>query len=73
VRKVRQGTDRHVVPGLYFVTFMAKKTAAQPLSTNLLDYPESMSLYERESLVAEARLAAEREIKKRPKSTVKSE
>jgi len=47
---------------------MAKKKASQPLSTNVLDYPESMSMYERESLAAEARLAAEREIKKRPKS-----
>jgi hypothetical protein len=46
---------------------MAKKKAGQPPSPNILDYPDSMSLYERESLAAEARLAAERKIKKRPK------
>jgi len=46
---------------------MAKKKAGWPPSRNILDYPDSMSLYERESLAAEARLAAERKIKKRPK------
>jgi len=32
--------------------------------TSILDYPESMSQYERESRAAEAKLAAERKIKK---------
>jgi hypothetical protein len=46
---------------------MAKKKAGLPPSPNILDYPDSMSLYERESLAAEAKLAAERKIKTRPK------
>jgi hypothetical protein len=46
---------------------MAKKKAGQPPSPNILDYPDSMSLYERESLAAEAKLAAERKIRKRAK------
>jgi CRP/FNR family cyclic AMP-dependent transcriptional regulator len=50
---------------------MAKKKA-RPSSPNTLDYPDSMSLYERESLVAEAKLAAERKIRKRPKPSSKS-
>jgi hypothetical protein len=32
----------------------------KPLYTNILDYPSSMSMYERESLAAEARLKAEK-------------
>jgi hypothetical protein len=52
---------------------MAKKKTGQILSPNVLDYPEGMSMYERESLAAEARLAAERKKAKRPKPTVKSE
>ncbi len=43
----------------------AKKRTAQPLSPRLLDYPSSMSAYERESLAAEAILAAKKK-KKRP-------
>jgi hypothetical protein len=43
---------------------MAKKRT-QPLSPNLLDYPSSMSGYEKESLVAEAILAAKKK-RKRP-------
>jgi hypothetical protein len=44
---------------------MPRKTPAiKPYSTSILDYPESMSLYERESCVAEAKLAAERKINK---------
>jgi hypothetical protein len=39
---------------------VGKKKAVQPPSPNILDYPDSMSLYERESLAAEAKLAAER-------------
>src|ERR1700694_4521868 len=49
---------------------MAKKKAGQPSSPNILDYPDSMSLYERESLAAEAKLAADRKIRKRPKPSV---
>jgi len=51
---------------------MPKKKADQHTSFDVLDYPESMSMYERESLAAEARLHAERKIKKRPKPAVKS-
>jgi hypothetical protein len=51
---------------------MAKKKAVQPYSPNLLDYPSSMSPYERESLAAEARLAAERKIRKRPRPIPKA-
>jgi hypothetical protein len=50
---------------------MAKKKAGQHPSTNILDYPNSMSAYERESLAAEAKLAAERKIRKRPKPTIR--
>ena len=35
---------------------LAKKKAGLPPSPNILDYPDSMSLYERESLAAEANL-----------------
>jgi hypothetical protein len=45
---------------------MAKKKACQQSSTSFLDYPSSMSLYERESLAAEAKLAAEKKTTKRP-------
>jgi hypothetical protein len=51
---------------------MAKTKADQHTFVDVLDYPESMSMYERESLAAEARLAVERKIKKRPKPAVKS-
>jgi len=51
---------------------MAKKKAGLTPSPNILDYPDSMSLYERESLAAEAKLAAERKIKKRPKPSSNS-
>jgi hypothetical protein len=51
---------------------MAKKKAGLPPSPNILDYSDSMSLYERESLAAEAKLAAERKIKKRPKPSSNS-
>jgi RNA polymerase primary sigma factor len=46
---------------------MAKKKADQAPSSNVLDYPSGMSEYERESLAAEAKLAAEGKIKKRLK------
>jgi hypothetical protein len=51
---------------------MAKKKADQPLSPNILDYPSSMSQYERESLAAEAKLASERKIRKRPRPVPKA-
>jgi len=35
-------------------------------SPNVLDYPSNMSMWERESLAAEAKLAAERKSKKKP-------
>jgi hypothetical protein len=50
---------------------MAKKKADQAPSSNVLDYPGGMSEYERESLAAEAKLAAEGKIKKRPKPAIK--
>jgi len=40
------------------------KTKIQAFSTNVRDYPESMSSYERESLAADAVLAARRTAKK---------
>jgi len=43
---------------------MAKKKPAKRPCLDLTNYPDSMSLSERESLAAEARLAAERSIKK---------
>jgi hypothetical protein len=39
----------------------------KPNSTNILDYPCMMSLYEKESLVAEAKIEAERLKEKPPK------
>ena len=50
---------------------MAKKKADWPHSPNILDYPSGMSEYERESLASEAKLAAERKIKKRPRPAIK--
>jgi hypothetical protein len=48
---------------------MIRKTPAiKPHSTNILDYSVTMSQYERESLVAEAKLKAERKKKKLPQS-----
>jgi hypothetical protein len=42
---------------------MAKKKASRPLPcTNTLDYPASMTDYERESRAAEAKLAADKKI-----------
>ena len=46
---------------------MAQKIRMKPHSTNILDYPSNMSMYERESLAAEARLKAEKKPTKRPK------
>src|SRR6476646_6680110 len=45
---------------------MAKNRTAQILSPNPLDYPSGMSGYEKDSLVAEAILAAKKKKKRRP-------
>jgi hypothetical protein len=42
-----------------------KKETYEPLYPSIRDFPGTMSSYERESLAAEARLAAERKLKKR--------
>jgi hypothetical protein len=47
---------------------MPRKIKPQPASTNVLDYPEGMSQYEKESLAAEATLRSERKKKKLLKS-----
>jgi hypothetical protein len=39
---------------------------ARAYSPNVLDYPSSMSLYERESLAAEAKLIAKKATKRKP-------
>ena len=57
--------------GGYINPTMAKKKVDQPPSPNVLDYPSGMSEYERESLAAEAQLAAERQTRKRPKPAIK--
>ena len=44
-----------------------KPKRENPHSTNILDYPSSMSGFERESLAAEAKLKAERQKEKQPK------
>jgi hypothetical protein len=41
------------------------KTKIKAHSPNVLDYPSNMSLWERESLAAEARLATDRKSKKK--------
>jgi hypothetical protein len=41
-----------------------KRTKIKAFSTNVLDYPINMSLWEKESLAAEAALAAERKRRK---------
>jgi hypothetical protein len=38
-------------------------------STNILDYPSNMSMYEKDSLASEARLAAEKKAKKRKRGS----
>ena len=49
-------------------TATSVKSAELPPSTNLLDYPESLSLYERESRAAEAKLAERKADKRRRKA-----
>ena len=46
---------------------MPRKLPTLPNSTNIIDYPNTMSMYERESLAAEAKLDAEKKLKKRQK------
>lgn len=46
---------------------MAKNKIGLLHSTRPLDYPSSMSLYERESLAAKAKLAADKKKRKRPR------
>ena len=56
--------DAFELPIIY--TLMVKKKKAQPQikSKDILDYPDSMSQYEKESQVAEAMLAEQRQIDK---------
>ena len=42
------------------------KNKIKAYSPNVLDYPRNMSLWERESLAAEAKLGSERKSKKKP-------
>jgi len=49
-----------------------KPSVMMPYSTNVLDYPCTMSGFERESLAAEAKLKAEREKQKPPKRLVQN-
>jgi len=46
---------------------MPRKTKVEPDSPRVLDYPATMSEYERESLAAEAQLKAERTKPPRPR------
>ncbi len=46
---------------------MARKTRPKAHSTDILDYPSNLSMYEKDSLASEAKLTAERE-KKKPKA-----
>lgn len=60
--------------GLVFSKFLPRNSMekkienpARPASSNILDYPSTMSGYQRESLAAEAKLAAGRKVKKQRK------
>ena len=55
-----------------YIKPMAKKKVDLDSSPNILDYPSSMSQYERESLAAEAKLAADGKANKQPKPARKS-
>jgi hypothetical protein len=55
--------------GQSFKAPLAYQTCTREASAG---HPDSMSLYERESLAAEAKLAAERKIRKRPKPSSNS-
>jgi len=43
-----------------------RKSPVKPYSTNVRDYPSLLSGFEKESLAAEAQLAADRKAKRRP-------
>jgi hypothetical protein len=49
------------------IAMQRKPSVMMPHSTNVLDYPCTMSGFERESLAAEAKLKAERKKKKAAK------
>jgi hypothetical protein len=49
---------------------MPRKTKPEPNSTRVLDYSETMSEYERESLAAEAQLKAERTKPPKPRKRI---
>jgi hypothetical protein len=62
---VRKGTDFGLGQSLSFAaTDTMPKNKTRAFDTSVRDYPESMSLYERDSLAAEAVLAARRNAKK---------
>jgi hypothetical protein len=46
---------------------MTRKTRTKAHSTNILDYSSRLSMYEKDSLAAEAKLVAERKAQKQPK------
>jgi hypothetical protein len=46
---------------------MPRKTRTKAHSTDILDYPSNLSIYEKEGLVLKARLARERNKKKKPR------
>jgi hypothetical protein len=63
--------ERETVPSPTSKKF-PEPARTKPLSSNILDYPDDMSMDEKESLAAETKLAAEKKIKNRPKATIKS-
>jgi len=46
---------------------MARKIRTKAHSANVLDYSSRLSMYEKDSLASEAKLAAERNAQKQPK------
>jgi hypothetical protein len=48
---------------------LRKSEIEPPPPTRIIDYPASMSMYEKESLAAEAILAIDRKRNKQPKTT----
>jgi hypothetical protein len=70
---VRQRADKLANIAVPSIPMNGKKKRwllMKPNSTNVLDYSCMMSMYEKESLAAEAKLNAEREKQKPPKRTV---
>jgi hypothetical protein len=51
---------------------MPRKTRTKAISTDILDYPSNLSMQEKEELVAEAKLKAEREKTRPPKPATHS-